>query len=217
MENKVRAIKRPVYFTISLIAFPFCLPCLPPDGAVQNTYTPIAHVCFRLFLMHAYTYLSLLILATVHTHVHTQHFTQRDVHRGKKYIGTIDGNPCNIASFGCLSSYRKFRNAVSGYRSSTSSLMDRINHGDIQATRRAGGEDFVIDGNFCSLHFLGIINTRMFVNSVCLSNIYFVNGEIVILFAKGNDRYRQPSTTYMYNKRANTHPINWLGIRKLVL
>lgn len=98
----------------------------------------------------------------------------------------------------------------------TGSIME-ISRPDIQISRRGDGEDFVIDGNFCSLHFLGIINTRMFVNSVCLSNIYFVNGEIVILFAKGNDRYRQPSTTYMYNKRANTHPINWLGIRKLVL
>lgn len=177
---------------------------------LSHTYVS---ACFSCTPIRIYRFWSLQL----YTHTCTHSILLRETYIVERNIGTIDGNPCNIASFGCLSSYRKFRNAVSGYRSSTSSLMDRINHGDIQATRRGGGEDFVIDGNFCSLHFLGIINTRMFVNSVCPSNIYFVNGEIVILFAKGNDRYRQPSTTYMYNKRANTHPINWLGIRKLVL
>lgn len=126
MENKVRAIKRPVYFTISLIAFPFCLPCLPPVGTVQNTYTPMAHVCFRLYVVvvcfwctpiRIYRFWSLQLYTHTHTHINARHFTLREMYIVERSLGTIDGKPCNVASFGCLSSYRKFRNVVSGYRS----------------------------------------------------------------------------------------------------
>lgn len=85
------------------------------------------------------------------------------------------------------------------------------------------GGYFVINGNFCSLspfHFLGIINTRLFVNNICLSIRYIYifrkREKLWFYLRKGNDRYRQPYQR-RYNKRANTHPINWLGIRKLVL
>lgn len=92
MENKVRAIKRPVYFTISLIAFPFCLPCLPPVGTVQNTYTPMAHVCFRLYVLlyvsDARLYVSIAFdpCKCTHTHTHTctAFYLTRNVYRGKK-------------------------------------------------------------------------------------------------------------------------------------
>lgn len=79
MENKVRAIKRPVYFTISLIAFPFCLPCLPPDGAVQNTYTPITYTCMFPLVSHARLYVSIAFdpCNCTHTRAHTAFYSER--------------------------------------------------------------------------------------------------------------------------------------------
>lgn len=157
MENKVRAIKRPVYFTISLIAFPFCLPCLPPDGTVQNTvyihtyrhtYVSACFWCTPIYVSIAFDPCTLY----THTHTRAQHFhiTGEMYIVERSLVELYRLKPLQtVASFGCLSSYRKFRNAVSGYRSpdtaSTSSLMDRINHGDIQASRRGNGEDFAIN------------------------------------------------------------------------
>lgn len=118
---------------------------------IRYIYTPIGTRMFPLVSdARLYTYLSLLILA--HTHTRAQHFhiTGEMYIVERSLVELYRLKPLQtVASFGCLSSYRKFRNAVSGYRSpdtaSTSSLMDRINHGDIQASRRGNGEDFAIN------------------------------------------------------------------------
>lgn len=102
MENKVRAIKRPVYFTISLIAFPFCLPCLPPDGTVQNTvyihtyrhtYVSACFWCTPIYVSIAFD------PCTLYTHTHTRvHsiFTSQERCISWKEVSwnCIDWNPC---------------------------------------------------------------------------------------------------------------------------
>lgn len=118
---------------------------------IRYIYTPIGTRMFPLVSdARLYTYLSLLILAHC-THTHTAFSLTEEMYIVERSLVELYRlKPLQtVASFGCLSSYRKFRNAVSGYRSpdtaSTSSLMDRINHGDIQASRRGNGEDFAIN------------------------------------------------------------------------